>query len=140
MFITEEDYIQVGPDALKIMQQSSTDNRKTAEQRAMSRIAAHSHIILNSLNPHSSSKCYNPDFLYYVFVKNFYFLSCPILIFSHLFLMFYYINNRVLFYHWFTSFRLSVELCLYDLSDIGPPVYIVFFGNEHKLIYELRFL
>ena len=40
MFITEEDYIQVGPDALKIMQQSSTDNRKTAEQRAMSRIAA----------------------------------------------------------------------------------------------------
>lgn len=40
MFITEEDYIQVGPDALKIMQQSSEENRKTAEQRAMSRIAA----------------------------------------------------------------------------------------------------
>lgn len=40
MFITEEDYIQVGTDALKIMQQSSTDNRKKAEQRAMSRIAA----------------------------------------------------------------------------------------------------
>ena len=40
MFITEEDYIQVGPDALKIMQQSTTDNPKTPEQRAMSRIAA----------------------------------------------------------------------------------------------------
>lgn len=40
MFITEEDYIQVGTDALKIMQQSSEDNRKTAEQRALSRIAA----------------------------------------------------------------------------------------------------
>lgn len=40
MFITEEDYIQVGTDALKIMQQSSEDNRKAAEQRAMSRIAA----------------------------------------------------------------------------------------------------
>lgn len=40
MFITKEDYIQVGPDALKIMQQSSEENRKTAEQRAMSRIAA----------------------------------------------------------------------------------------------------
>lgn len=40
MFITEENYIQVGPDALKIMQQSSEDNRKTAEQRALSRIAA----------------------------------------------------------------------------------------------------
>ena len=40
MFITENDYIQVGTDALKIMQQSSEDNRKTAEQRALSRIAA----------------------------------------------------------------------------------------------------
>lgn len=40
MFITEEDYIQVGADALKIMQQSSEENRKTAELRAMSRIAA----------------------------------------------------------------------------------------------------
>lgn len=40
MFITEEDYIQVGSDALKIMQQSSEDNRLRAEQRAMSRIAA----------------------------------------------------------------------------------------------------
>ena len=40
MFITEEDYIQVGSDALKIMQQSSGDNRLLAEQRAMTRIAA----------------------------------------------------------------------------------------------------
>ena len=40
MFITENDYIQVGPDALKIMQQSSAENRTTAEQRAMSRIAS----------------------------------------------------------------------------------------------------
>ncbi len=40
MFITEEDYIQVGSDALKIMQQSSGDNRLLAEQRAMARIAA----------------------------------------------------------------------------------------------------
>lgn len=40
MFITEEDYIQVGTDALKIMQQSSQDNRLQAEQRAMSRIAS----------------------------------------------------------------------------------------------------
>lgn len=40
MFITEKDYIQVGADALKIMQQSSEENRKSAEQRAMSRIAA----------------------------------------------------------------------------------------------------
>lgn len=39
MFITENDYIQVGPEALKIMQQSSEDNRLLAEQRAMSRIA-----------------------------------------------------------------------------------------------------
>lgn len=40
MFITENDYIQVGPEALKIMQQSSEDNRLLAEQRAMSRIAS----------------------------------------------------------------------------------------------------
>lgn len=40
MFITEEDYIQVGSDALKIMQQSSDENRRVAEQRALSRIAA----------------------------------------------------------------------------------------------------
>lgn len=40
MFITEEDYIQVGTEALKIMQQSSRDNRLMAEQRAMSRIAS----------------------------------------------------------------------------------------------------
>lgn len=40
MFITEKDYIQVGESALKIMQQSSEENRKSAEQRAMSRIAA----------------------------------------------------------------------------------------------------
>lgn len=39
MFITEKDYIQVGAEALKIMQQSSEDNRLLAEQRAMSRIA-----------------------------------------------------------------------------------------------------
>lgn len=40
MFITEEDYIQVGPEALKIMQQSSEENRLLAEQRAMSRMAS----------------------------------------------------------------------------------------------------
>ena len=40
MFITENDYIQVGSEALKIMQQSSKENRLAAEQRAMSRIAA----------------------------------------------------------------------------------------------------
>lgn len=40
MFITEQDYIQVGTDALTIMKQSSEENRKSAEQRAMSRIAA----------------------------------------------------------------------------------------------------
>ena len=39
MFITEEDYIQIGADALKIMQQSTPDNRLLAEERAMSRIA-----------------------------------------------------------------------------------------------------
>lgn len=39
MFITEEDYIQVGADALKIMQQSSPDNRLKAEERAISRVA-----------------------------------------------------------------------------------------------------
>lgn len=40
MFITKEDYIQIGEDALKIMQQNSEENRKRAEQRALSRIAA----------------------------------------------------------------------------------------------------
>lgn len=39
MFITENDYIQVGTDALKIMQQSSEENRLLAEERALSRIA-----------------------------------------------------------------------------------------------------
>ena len=58
MFITEEDYIQVGPDALKIMQQSSTDNRKTAEQRAMSRIAAALRHAMMWM-PHSPAKAKN---------------------------------------------------------------------------------
>ena len=40
MFITEEDYIQVGAEALKIMQQSSEDNRLAAEKRALARIAS----------------------------------------------------------------------------------------------------
>lgn len=40
MFITEKDYIQVGTEALKIMQNSSEENRKTAEERALSRMAA----------------------------------------------------------------------------------------------------
>lgn len=40
MFITEDDYIQIGTEALRIMQQSSPDNRLAAEQRALSRIAS----------------------------------------------------------------------------------------------------
>ena len=40
MFITEKDYIQVGPEALKIMQQNSEENRRVAENRALSRIAS----------------------------------------------------------------------------------------------------
>ena len=40
MFITEEDYIQVGAEALKIMQQSSEANRLAAEKRALARIAS----------------------------------------------------------------------------------------------------
>lgn len=31
MFITEDDYIQIGTEALRIMQQSSPDNRLAAE-------------------------------------------------------------------------------------------------------------
>lgn len=38
MFLTQEDYIQVGADALKIMQQASDDNRYKAEARAISLI------------------------------------------------------------------------------------------------------
>lgn len=40
MFITEEDYIQVGAEALKIMQQSSEANCLAAEKRALARIAS----------------------------------------------------------------------------------------------------
>lgn len=39
MFIAENDYIQVGTEALNIMQKSSEENRLMAEQRALSRIA-----------------------------------------------------------------------------------------------------
>ena len=37
MFITENDYIQVSADALKILQQATEENRRTAERRAMDR-------------------------------------------------------------------------------------------------------
>lgn len=41
MFITEEDYIQVSADALRIIQQATDDNRLLAERRAMDRIASY---------------------------------------------------------------------------------------------------
>ena len=41
MFITENDYIQVSADALKILQQATEENRRTAERRAMGRIASY---------------------------------------------------------------------------------------------------
>ena len=40
MFITEDDYIQVGAEALKIMQQSQEENRVAAEKRALARVAS----------------------------------------------------------------------------------------------------
>ena len=41
MFITEKDYIQVSADALRIIQQATSDNRLLAERRAMDRIASY---------------------------------------------------------------------------------------------------
>lgn len=41
MFITEQDYIQVSADALRIIQQATSDNRLLAERRAMDRIASY---------------------------------------------------------------------------------------------------
>lgn len=41
MFITDEDYIQVGAEALKIMQQSIPANRMKAEARAMKEVSAY---------------------------------------------------------------------------------------------------
>ncbi|OUO23117.1 hypothetical protein B5F91_03195 [Bacteroides sp. An322] len=41
MFITENDYIQVSADALKILQQATEENRWTAERRAMDRITSY---------------------------------------------------------------------------------------------------
>lgn len=41
MFITDEDYIQVGADALNIMQQSNPANRQTAERRALKEVSAY---------------------------------------------------------------------------------------------------
>ncbi len=41
MFITEQDYIQVSADALRIIQQATDDNRLLAERRAMDRIASY---------------------------------------------------------------------------------------------------
>lgn len=41
MFITEEDYIQVSSDALKIIQQSNEANRLRAERRATERITSY---------------------------------------------------------------------------------------------------
>lgn len=41
MFISEEDYIQVSADALKILQQATAENRQAAERRAMDRIASY---------------------------------------------------------------------------------------------------
>lgn len=41
MFITEEDYIQVSADALKIVQQATPQNRITAERRATDRITSY---------------------------------------------------------------------------------------------------
>jgi phage gp36-like protein len=41
MFITEEDYIQVSSDALKIIQQSNDANRMRAERRATERITSY---------------------------------------------------------------------------------------------------
>ena len=38
MFITEEDYIQISSDARKVLEQSNTNNRILAEQRAMERV------------------------------------------------------------------------------------------------------
>ena len=40
MFRTETDYIQVSADALKIIQQATEENRRTAERRAMDRITS----------------------------------------------------------------------------------------------------
>lgn len=41
MFITEDDYIQVSADALKIIQQATPQNRITAERRATDRITSY---------------------------------------------------------------------------------------------------
>ena len=41
MFITEQDYIQVSADALRIIQQATDDNRLLAERRAMDRISSY---------------------------------------------------------------------------------------------------
>ncbi|WP_233550424.1 phage protein Gp36 family protein [Bacteroides sp. OF04-15BH] len=41
MFITEEDYIQVSSDALKIIQQANEANRLRAERRATERITSY---------------------------------------------------------------------------------------------------
>lgn len=41
MFITENDYIQVSADALKIVQQATPQNRITAERRATDRIMSY---------------------------------------------------------------------------------------------------
>lgn len=41
MFITDEDYIQVGVDVLKIAQQGNPKNRQIAENRALKEIASY---------------------------------------------------------------------------------------------------
>lgn len=41
MFITYDDYIQVGKEALDIMKQSTDENRLAAEERALSLIASY---------------------------------------------------------------------------------------------------
>lgn len=41
MFITDDDYIQVGKEALEIMKQSSDANRTAAEERALSLMASY---------------------------------------------------------------------------------------------------
>ena len=38
MFITEIDYVQISSDARKVLEQSNTNNRILAEQRAMERV------------------------------------------------------------------------------------------------------
>ena len=41
MFITEDDYVQISAEARKVLEQSNTNNRLVAEQRATERVSSY---------------------------------------------------------------------------------------------------